>query len=661
MRLTRIISDSTLRYSAITSAVVLLGFGLVLSACDLTSGDFLERPARGSVSEQVLANSNGGVSSLLMSTYGALTGVSTDGTSLGGGNAWESAQDNWVYGSVAGGEAYKGSIGGDQAAILTIAKMQHDPSVGYLNTKWKALYEGVSRANNVLKVLPQSENVANPTQVEAEARFLRAHFYFDLKRNFGNVPWVDETTEDFNQPNTGSEAPNVWTKIEEDLKFAKKNLPDTPSEVGRAYRWAAQAYLGKVFLYQEKWDAALQELEPVITQGTNMNGTSFALTTAYQDMFNPATENNSGTVFAVQNTGDDGSGGIGNSRGGAVLNYPHGGQSPFGCCGFLQPSQWFVNSFRTGGDGLPTMDRSAGTGVKNDQGVDADVSYSLGTQILDPRLEWSVGRRGVPYHDWGPHPGDLWIRDQAVGGPYAPKKHVYRRSQEDTYGASNAWGGTGSAVNYKIIRFADVLLMAAEAKAELGRGDLGLSYVNRVRDRAGNAESEITYEMNQEFAVATVSSESAMLNTSPDQYQWVVREDRQSTFVFLGGDSGNIDNWNEYQLPDYDVQTYSSFSGKTDALEKIRYERMLELGMEGHRFYDLVRWGIADSQLDDYYSFETSDSGPNNFAKSNLRGGDFTPDKNEVYPVPQRQIDLSVSGNETVLKQNQGYTGAGGS
>lgn len=655
MRFTQMIDGSTVRYSAAVGTVVLLAFGIVLSACDLVNGQFLDRGARGAVSEDVLANSNGGINALLVSAYGALTGVAESGAALGGGNAWESAQDNWVYGSVAGGEAYKGSIGGDQGAILTIAKMAHDPSVGYFNTKWKTLYEGVSRANDVLAVLPKSDKVANPKQVEAQARFLRAHFYFDLKRSFGQVPWVDQNTKNPNQPNTGSDHPNVWTKIEEDLKFAKNNLPGTPSELGKAYKWAAQAYLGKVYLYQEKWQKALTELEGVIANGTNANGASFQLTTAYQDMFTPAKENNSGTVFAVQNTGSDGSGGIGNARGGAVLNYPHGGQSPFGCCGFYQPSQWFVNSFRTGSDGLPTLDRAAGTSVKNDQGVESSAKYSLGTQTLDPRLEWSVGRRGVPYHDWGPHPGDLWIRDQAVGGPYAPKKHVYRQSQEDTYGATNAWGATGSAVNYKVIRFADVLLMAAEAKAELGQGDLGLSYVNRVRNRAGNSESKITYEMNKEFALATVSSESAMLSTSPEQYDWVVREDRQSTYVFLGGDPGNIDNWNEYVLPDYKVEPYGSFAGKQDALKKIRYERMLELGMEGHRFYDLARWGTADQELQDYYDFETSDAGPNNFAKSNLTGGDFGPDKNEVYPIPQRQIDLSVSGEGPVLEQNPGY------
>ena len=636
------------KYYAVLGGLFILASGLLLVSCDMMSGDFLDRDARGSVSEDVIAGKNGGVDALLVGAYDALTGVDEAGASIGGGAAWESAQDNWIYGTVTGGEAYKGSIGGDQAPILTFAKMQHTAASTFLDSKWKTLYEGISRSNAVLRVLPKVEDLTEEEKAvrEGEARFLRAHFYFDLKRHFGNVPWVDETTESFRQPNTGPDHPDVWAKIEEDLTFAMNNLPGPAgkADAGRADALAAQAYLGKVHLYQEEWDAALSELEAVINSG------AYSLTPKYQDMFNAATENNSGSIFAVQNTGDDGSGGIGNSRGGAVLNYPHGGNSPFGCCGFYQPSQWLVNSFRVDDDGHPILDRTQGQHVKNDYGVGAGEPYSLGTQPLDPRLEWTVGRRGIPYHDWGPHPGDRWIRDQAVGGPYAPKKHVYRQRNEEEFGASNAWGAVGSGINYKVIRYADVLLMAAEAQAELGQGDLGLSYVNMVRNRAANPESQITNAMNEDFALAVVDSEDAMLATEPDAFDWVVRTDRNSTFVFLGGDPGNIDNWNEYVLPDYSVEPYGSFAGQQDALEKIRFERMLELGMEGHRFYDLARWGTAGQELGDYYDFEVSGNG--GYEKENLQGAEFTENKNEVYPIPQRQIDVI---GEEILEQNPGY------
>jgi hypothetical protein len=645
-------------HSSLAGATFLIICGIVVASCDLINGDVMDQPARSAVSEDVLAGKPGGISAALTSAYAAL-----HQGSMGSGSFWESAQDNWVYGSVAGGEAYKGSEAGDQAVILTIAQMQHDPSIGYFNSKWEALFEGVARANSVLSLVDRADvSESERTRIVAEARFLRAHYYFDLKRNYGNVPWISDTTENLNQPNTGEGHPDIWNKIEEDFQFAKANLPNTPSEPGRAYRWAAQAYLGKTYLYQEEWESALTELEEVINNGNNLNGNPFELTPAYQNMFRQTTENNSGTVFSIQNTGPTGAGDVEKARSGSVLNFPRWTISTGP--DFYHPSQWFVNAFRVDEQGHPlNIDaedpRSTGTPVKDDQGISSDEKFTLGTQTLDPRLEWTAGRRGVPYLDWGPFKGKTWIREQSSAGPFVPKKHVFRRANQNQ--ARTGWGGTGTADNYKVIRFADVLLMAAEAKAELGRGDLGLSYVNRVRERASNPESNIeNQDLNKDFALDVVQNRSDVPRSGVGQFSWVVVDPTpssngkdDSTFVFIGGNSNNIDNWNKYDLPEYDVQPYNSFSGRQDALKKIRYERMLELGMEGHRFYDLVRWGIADDQLDKYYQFEVGGPGHG----GNLAGGDFTPDKNEYYPIPQRQIDLSVVGTEPVLEQNPGYAG----
>ena len=634
-------------YYTIAGTFVLLLCGLLFASCDMVNGDFLDRSAKGGVSENVLVGKDAdGADALLLGAYDALDGMG-NGWTLGGGNPWAAAPDNWVYGTVAGGLAHKGSTEGDQAPILTIARHQHLASNGFFNDLWKANFEGVARANSVLNLLTQIEDISESerNRIAGEARFLRGHFYFNLKKNFGNVPWIDETTEDLKQPNTGEGHPDIWQKIEEDFQFAMDNLPEVQSDVGRANSWAAASYLAKAHLYQEDWQNAADLFDTVIQQGVNSSGESYALMPNFQDMFDPDKENNSETVFDVQQNQPQGTlwdGGSLSSRYGDILNYPHS-PSPFTCCGFFQPTLWFVNSFRVDANGLPlSFDPASGTSVKHDQGVAATAPFTVGDGPVDPRLDWSVGRRGIPYKDWGPHPGNLWVREQPSGGPFHGLKHV-------------GWSKSDPAIpslpplNYHVIRFADVLLMAAEAHAELNNLPQALDYVNRVRNRAASPTGQVTNDLNTAGALAVVGSEAEMLATDPGDFDWVVRTDLNSTFVFLGDDPSDISSWNEYDLPDYDVQPYPSFASQEDALEKIRFERKLELGLEGHRYYDLVRWGIADQVLDDYYSFET-----NNLVQD-VRGGDFTPNKNEVYPIPQRQIDLSTKDGQPTLQQNPGY------
>jgi hypothetical protein len=165
---------------------------------------------------------------------------------FGGGSAWETSPDNWIYGSVAGGDAHKGSSGIDQPAINSIATFTVDASNGFLNSKWKADYEGITRANNVLKAVGGVAGItdADKANIIGQARFLRGHYYFDLKKMFGAVPYIDETTSNFVQPNTT----DIWPKIVADFTFAYANLPATQTQVGRVNKWAAGAYLAKAYL-----------------------------------------------------------------------------------------------------------------------------------------------------------------------------------------------------------------------------------------------------------------------------------------------------------------------------------------------------------------------------------------------------------------------------
>jgi len=628
--------------------LTVLAFCLILYGCD----DFLEVPAKGSLSEDVLANEQG-VQALLIGAYGALDGQDAFTGAVGGGSAWEASPDNWIYGTVTGGDAHKGSDATDQAPINAIQQFTADASLGFFDSKWKALYEGVARTNDVLSLLEEidTEEMSEELQTiaAAEARFLRAHFYFELRKMFYRVPWIDENTEDINQPNDRE----IWPDIEADLEFAYQNLPETQSERARANNWAAGAYLGKTYVYQERWDDAIQIFNEVINNGVTSQGVPYDLFDNPRDVWNPAMEDgNPENIFYLQMVADDGTVQISHSNQGMMLNFPN--NSPFRCCGFYQPTQDLVQAYRTD-DGLPLLDRDARRTelVTSDQGVSTSSQFEPYDGSLDPRLDWTVGRRGVPYHDWGPHPGQTWIRDQSYAGPYAPKKHVYWRSQESEYSNQNQWA-PGSAINYPVIRFADLLLLAAEAEAEGGSAEQARLYVNRVRARAANPDGWVNNDMNRQYASATVQSESDLTGLSISSGSWAIVEGDNTTYVYLGGGHGDLGNWNRYEEPNYEIIEYSPADwALVDPVEAVRMERRLELAFEGHRFFDLTRWGIADDELNSYFSWEGSSASGSQGAY--LSGSSFDTNRNEYFPIPQNQIDLSTVDGESVLEQNPGY------
>ncbi len=635
--------------NTLLGAIALLVFGLTFTACD-----FLEREPRGSLSEPVLADLNG-AQTLLTGAYAALDQSGTGCGALVGGCPWESSPDNWIYGAVAAGIAHKGSDAGDQPPINVIARGDSDPTIGFFDSKWRSLYEGISRTNAVLALLPQLEDAteAEVNSIAAQARFLRGHYYFELKKMFNNVPWIDETTEEFKQPNRPEDgAPDVWQNIEDDFSFAMNNLPETQPEVGRVNSWAAMAYLAKTHVYQQDWNAAKPLFDDVIANGQTSNGLAYGLTDMYEANFRASMENNEESVFAIQMAAEDGTGTIDNSNQGLMLNFPY--NSPFRCCGFYQPTQDLVNSFKTDANGLPLSDTYNQSDVKNDFGVGSTDAFTPYAGEVDPRLDWTVGRRGVAYHDWGPHPGQRWVRDQNFSGPYAPKKNIYWQSTQDQYANNNEWA-PGTAINYAVIRFADVLLMAAETEAELNNLDAARQLVNRVRARAANPDGFVDNDLNREFAAAIVSSEADMLALDGlNAGDWVVRDDRGSTFVLLTGNASDINNWQEYTEPTYNVSEYTAAqwpSGQDEALDLIFHERKLELAMEGHRYFDLVRSGRAEQTLNQLFDFEGQKFGGSNV----FTGGQFLPNKNEYFPIPQRQIDLSTVEGEATLVQNPGY------
>jgi starch-binding outer membrane protein, SusD/RagB family len=562
--------------------IVLFLFLSLPFACKDT---FLDKQPYGAVTEELLSSSVKGCESLLIAAYSSLDGFA----GWDNGNPWGSAASNWLWGSVTGGDAYKGSEANDQGSISFVETHQLNANDPYLEAKWKTLYDAIFRCNVAIRAfqqLPGHEQLR--TLRIGEARFLRAHYHFEAKKMWNRVPYIDDAVEDPRVPNDR----DIWPDIEADLRAAAGVLPEQQSEIGRASKFTALALLGKAYLFQKKHQEASAAFDQVISSGR------YSLTPSYHDNFNPATRNNSEGVFVVQQAVNEGTEGD-NGNIGDVLNYPHSG-GPGGCCGFHQPSQNLVNAFRTDANGLPLLDTYNDQDVKNDQGVSSLDPFTPSTESLDPRLDWTVGRRGIPYLDWGNHPGASWIRAQSYGGPYSPKKTVYYKSQEGTLTSASGWTKGYTVNNIKLIRYADVLLMAAECAVELNQLEKARQYVNLVRARAANPAGFVLRSTGVPAANYTIGL---------------------------------------YEVPWTD-QAYSR--------KAVRFERRIELGMEGHRFFDLVRWGIAAEEKNAYFQVESK-------KRTYLNSGSFKAGKNEYYPIPLRYIVLSTLNGKETLVQNPGY------
>jgi len=554
---------------------------------------FLNVPPTGQISEAQLTSLKG-IEGSLIAAYSHLNG-----------REWRMASaTNWVWGSIRGGDANKGTDPGDFSDINPIQRYEYLPTQGVISEHWRGNYEGIARCNNVLRLLTKAGpdvSAAAKTRITAETRFLRAHYYFQLKRSFGNTPYVDESVDYGTGIEKVKNDKELWPLIEADMKFAYDNLPATQAQAGRANKWAAGAYLGKIYLYQNKFPDAKSTFDAVIANGVTANGKKYGLVPRYADIYRASNDNNEESVFAIQNAANTGS--VNNAFPEFDLNYPYntGPNGPGNCCGFFQPSFELANSFRTNANGLPLLDGSynnTANAVKSDFGIDSKTAFTPDAGPLDPRIDHSIGRRGIPYLDWQDHPGADWIRNQPNGGPYSPKKYTYYRSDRGSLQDNSSWTPGYTALNFTIIRFADVLLMAAEAEIEAGSLTKALEYTNLVRARAANPAGFVTK---------------------------------------AGAPAAN------YQIS---VWPASAFASKESARAAVRFERKLELNGEGHRFYDLVRWNTDDQELNTYLSVD------GRFLTAALGGAKYTNKKHELLPIPQDQIDLVGS---DVLKQNPGY------
>ena len=572
--------------------------GVIITICVVLSCNdtFLEEPPRGVFSENILINRQG-IEGMLIGAYSLLDGVG------GPTNDWFAAASNWVFGDVTSDDAYKGTDAGDQIEINPIERFESLPTNDYFNRKWRHQYDGVSRSNDVLRLIGKATDIPDEdkNRLIAEARFLRGYYHFEAKRMWNNVPFIDENTVVFSDFSS-AKVPNdkdIWPMIEADIEHAYDNLPETLPQVGRVNKWAAGAYLAKVYLYQGKFAEARPLLETIINNGKTTKGLKYALHPEFHSNFRTSGNNGAESVFAVQNSVNDGGGAL-NSRNADVLNFTYTG-GPGGCCGFHQPSQNLVNAFQTDAAGLPFIDTfNDGAGVKSDQGVLSSQPFTPHAGNLDPRLDWTVGRRSIPHLDWGPHPGSSWIRDQVYGGPYSPKKNHYYQAEQGVQTDGSSWTSGYIALNNNLMRFAEVILMAAEVEVEVGSLEKAREYINIIRKRAKNP-------------------------------------------------AGFVKNPDGTPAANYVIDEYTTaWANQAAARKAVRFERRLELAMEGHRFFDLVRWGIAAETLNKYLVEERD-------KREYLRGATFKAGVSEYFPIPEQQIILSSVDGVPTLQQNPGY------
>jgi len=549
---------------------------ILFSSC---GEDFLYKAPQGSIDEPALQNETG-VNLLTVDAYANLTE-----------NGWGATPFNWTFGGMYGGDANKGSDGNDQSVLNEMEMYLTLPTNGYINEKYSWVYKGVKRVNIALQVMGKTETISESVKKSrnGELHFLRALYYFEGIKVFGPyIPWVDETITD-NDPKVHNDI-DIYPKVLADLDIAIQDLPATQDAPGRANSWAAKALKAKVLMQKGDLTAAEPILKDVIEHGVTFKGLKYDLEDNMSDNFSSYNDNGKESIFAVQFSAD-----YNNANSGMSLCYPHGGAgSPGGCCGFYQPSNELANSFKVDDDGLPLLDNSYRNtpyvtvrNTSTEEGAPLSINNNV---AVDPRLDFAIGRFGIPYKDWG-LPQNNWVRDVANGGYFMPKKHVFTKKELDAGRAGGAlhdgWA-PGSAINLQYLSLRDMILLYAECLANSNKLSEAMGMVNKIRERAAKPDNII--ELNGQPAA-------------------------------------------NYKISTY-PPTHSAFSDKETCIKAIRMERKLELAMEGQRWFDLSRWGgtYMSKELGDYVTFEK------NFLAKYATASILSPTKT-MFPLPQGQIE----------------------
>ena len=571
---------------------------LTMLSMNSCGDDFLVIEPTGSVSEQTLTTVDG-LDMLLSGAYNVLYGtdLATSGSNL-------------IFGDVLCGDANRGAQANASGSDLEQYSITSNHS--YIKNRWRQSYEGVARANRVLIVLDETDKSALDAaaphgkgsvattyaqEIEAMAVFLRAYWHFEVVKVFGAaVPYVSkEDAKASADPQVGNVDENgnyiyIWDKIAADFKYAYDNLPEywDDSRMGCVNKWAAGAYLAKLYMYwsspyngtngsgANKWSDAKALFETIIANGCDSSGQKYKLADSYNQLYEIETSDWSGeSVFDIQLVKNGTQFYTSSTTGYCYIAPP----SAFGNGGWgaYQTTAQMHKSYMVLEDGTPDydyMDRLDDNGSRyisymsrengNNYIVDNLNIY------LDPRVDYVLGRFHVPFMDWGiPVESELtaWVREYTNGGVLLTQK--YHPHKKD--GVVSSYASTTSK-NVHLFRYADLLLLYAECCIETGDySDKPFKIINQIRERASK--------------------------------KYKTRDDTDyGVFQYENKVDGQV---YEHAAANYRIGLYSTpFASKDEALKALKKERRLELALEGHRFFDLARWGEIGSTVREYIEFE---------------------------------------------------------
>ncbi|MBP3786669.1 MAG: RagB/SusD family nutrient uptake outer membrane protein [Prevotella sp.] len=520
------------------------------------------------------------------------------------GNDWYSYPFNlWPYGDMSADDCLKGGSGENDTGYHPMEIFSTlQPDRGEFDELWYRLYLAISRCNRALEAMSGAEETASIKQLKGETRFLRAHFYYKLQQMWYRVPFIKEGMSNADiEATPQSTHDEIMQLIIDDFQYAYENLAEAnPGTTGRAHKVAAAAYLAKCYLnwaYGDGYEATTgyahvdkAKIAKVLEYTKVVKDSPYDYLDTYGHIFLQDYANSVESVFAVQhsNKADDGTT-YGRANWSNMLNGVWGIWS----CGwdFHKPSQNLVNAFKTR-NGLPmdNFDEDHNAIVIN--GADSKYKY-------DPRLFHTVGMPTYPYKYEEQYTlTKANSRTPNTYGYYCSMKEIPQRSKGEYY--DNPWQAFGQ--NDYVLRYTDVMLMRAEALIENGdyNGE-ALQIINEIRSRA--------------------------------------KKDISGTSLI------------KYAKDQCDISLYGNFASQDDARKALRWERRVELAMEGHRFFDLRRWGLLSTTLNKYFETEVTDEYDGQTYALYYKDAFFTKEKNEYFPIASNQMNY-VQG---LYKQNKGY------